>query len=66
MATTGKLGLAGMQERGQLIGGKVRITSEPSKGTTVSAEIPNQEKDTDQSKRHLDDFGSLIAHISEN
>jgi PAS domain S-box-containing protein len=66
IAATGKLGLAGMQERGQLIGGKVRIISEPGKGTTISAEIPNRQKGTDQLKGNLDDFESLISRVSGN
>ena len=40
LATVGKLGLAGMQERTRLIGGKLTIHSEPDKGTTVAAEVP--------------------------
>lgn len=36
----GRLGLAGMQERIQLIGGKLRIESTPDKGTTVTIEAP--------------------------
>jgi len=35
LAALGKLGLAGMQERVQLIGGQLKITSNPGKGTTV-------------------------------
>jgi len=38
--TVSKLGLVGMQERAQLIGGKLAIQSEPGKGTTVTIEIP--------------------------
>jgi two-component system sensor histidine kinase DegS len=37
---TGKLGLAGMQERAQLIRGKLKLKSEPGKGTTVTLEFP--------------------------
>jgi len=40
LATVGKLGLAGMQERAQLIRGKLVIQSELGKGTTVTAEVP--------------------------
>jgi PAS domain S-box-containing protein len=36
----GRLGLAGMQERIQLVGGSLKITSEPSSGTTVVIEAP--------------------------
>ena len=40
LASVGKLGLAGMQERAQLIGGKLTLQSEPGKGTTVTVEAP--------------------------
>lgn len=36
----GKLGLAGMQERVQLLGGNLTLMSELGKGTTVSVEVP--------------------------
>jgi PAS domain S-box-containing protein len=36
----GRLGLAGMQERIQLVGGSLRIESEPGDGTTVVIEAP--------------------------
>ena len=37
---TGKLGLAGMEERARLLNGSIKIESEPGKGTTVMVEIP--------------------------
>jgi signal transduction histidine kinase len=40
LTPTGKLGLAGMQERVQLLGGTVRLESGPGKGTKVSVEAP--------------------------
>ena len=40
LTVAGKLGLAGMQERAQLIGGRLRLESEPGKGTTVTLEVP--------------------------
>jgi len=40
LTPTGKLGLAGMQERVQLLGGTVRLESEPGKGTRLSVEAP--------------------------
>ncbi|MFC1864597.1 PAS domain S-box protein [Chloroflexota bacterium] len=40
LAAGGKLGLAGMEERAQLIGGRLRLQSKPGKGTTVTAEAP--------------------------
>jgi PAS domain S-box-containing protein len=38
----GKLGLAGMHERARLLGGTVKVQSEPGKGTEVTVEIPNK------------------------
>jgi two-component system sensor histidine kinase DegS len=40
LTVAGKLGLAGMQERAQLIGGKLILKSAPGKGTTVTLEFP--------------------------
>ena len=40
LAQSGKLGLAGMQERAKLIGGKLTIKSRPGRGTTVTLELP--------------------------
>jgi two-component system sensor histidine kinase DegS len=40
LAVAGKLGLAGMRERAQLIGGRLKLQSEPGKGTTVTLEVP--------------------------
>ena len=37
---SGKLGLIGMQERVQHIGGKLTLQSKPGKGTTVVVEVP--------------------------
>jgi len=42
LASIGKLGLIGMQERARLIGGKLTVQSEAGKGTTVTAEVPIQ------------------------
>lgn len=36
----GKLGLIGMDERARLLGGNLRIKSEPGKGTTIEIEAP--------------------------
>lgn len=36
----GKLGLTGMQERAQLLGGTLKLKSEPGQGTTVIVETP--------------------------
>jgi two-component system sensor histidine kinase DegS len=40
LTLAGKLGLAGMQERAQLIGGSLKLQSTPGKGTTVTMEFP--------------------------
>jgi len=40
LAKQGKLGLAGMQERVQLLGGKMDVQSEPGKGTTITVDVP--------------------------
>jgi signal transduction histidine kinase len=40
LAKDGKLGLAGMQERAKLLGGELKIESQPDKGTVVTVEAP--------------------------
>lgn len=40
LAVAGKLGLVGMRERAQLLGGTVAVQSELGKGTTVIIEVP--------------------------
>jgi len=40
LASVGKLGLAGMEERARLVGGKLTLESEPGKSTTVTVEVP--------------------------
>lgn len=40
LASIGKLGLAGMQERALLIGGRLGLQSELGKGTTITVEVP--------------------------
>jgi PAS domain S-box-containing protein len=40
LAKQGKLGLAGMQERVQLVGGTMQVESEPGKGTMITVEAP--------------------------
>jgi len=37
---SGKLGLAGMQERARLLGGTLEVMSTPGKGTTLVVEVP--------------------------
>jgi signal transduction histidine kinase len=40
LAKQDKLGLAGMQERAQLVGGILMVQSKPGKGTTITVEAP--------------------------
>jgi len=40
LAKNGKLGLTGMQERAQLVGGTLTIQSQPGKGTSITVELP--------------------------
>jgi PAS domain S-box-containing protein len=40
LARDGKLGLAGMQERAQLVGGTLTVHSEPSRGSSITVELP--------------------------
>jgi two-component system sensor histidine kinase DegS len=40
LANVGKLGLAGMEERARLVGGRLTLESEPGKGTTITVEVP--------------------------
>ena len=42
LASAGKLGLAGIQERARLIGGTVTVQSKLGAGTTVTVEVPLQ------------------------
>jgi signal transduction histidine kinase len=42
-ARTGSLGLAGMQERAALLGGELKVESQPGQGTTVRMSIPAPE-----------------------
>jgi len=39
-SSMGKLGLAGMQERIQLLGGSISVQSMPGRGTTIVVEVP--------------------------
>ncbi len=40
LAKDSKLGLAGMQERAQLLGGSLTVESQPNRGTTITIELP--------------------------
>ena len=39
LAGAGKLGLLGMQERAQLLGGSLKVSSHPGRGTRVTLEL---------------------------
>jgi two-component system sensor histidine kinase DegS len=41
LAKEGKLGLVGMQERVQLVGGNLTVESQPDKGTSITIETPS-------------------------
>jgi signal transduction histidine kinase len=40
LASLGKLGLTGMEERARLLGGTLKVQSKPGEGTTITAELP--------------------------
>ena len=40
LAKDGKLGLTGMQERANLVGGTLIVQSQPDKGTSITVELP--------------------------
>ncbi|MFH1169528.1 MAG: sensor histidine kinase, partial [Chloroflexota bacterium] len=40
LARDGKLGLAGMQERAQLLGATLSVQSQPGKGSSITVELP--------------------------
>jgi signal transduction histidine kinase len=40
MKGNGRLGLLGMRERLEMVGGKFSVASQPGQGTTVTAQIP--------------------------
>lgn len=42
LARNGRLGIAGMGERAHLLGGSLKIQTEPGRGTTVTVEVPAQ------------------------
>jgi len=48
LARDGKLGLAGMQERAQLVGGTLTVQSQPGKGTSIVIEIHSQHNSSSQ------------------
>ena len=50
---SGQLGLLGMQERAELLGGKLEVQSSSEKGTTVMVSIPTSEGISEVSSHHL-------------
>lgn len=51
-SASSQLGLLGMQERAELLGGKLEVQSSPEKGTTVIVSIPIPEGISEVSDRH--------------
>jgi signal transduction histidine kinase len=51
LVTLGKLGLIGMDERAQSLGGTLTLQSRPGEGTTILADIPVQPGHDQQSER---------------
>ena len=49
LAVSGKLGLTGMQERAQLIGARIDLSSAPNQGTTLKVELPLSSSATEHS-----------------
>ncbi len=45
---TGRLGLVGIRERAEMLGGSLVIESEPGRGTTIFVEAPNDVANTDR------------------
>ncbi len=45
---SGRLGLIGMQERVEMLGGRLTVESEPGEGTTVVAEVPCADPNPDR------------------
>ena len=46
----GRLGILGMKERVQLLGGTIRIESSPGEGTSISIQLPFEEPETELSR----------------
>jgi two-component system NarL family sensor kinase len=47
-----RMGLQGMEERGNLLNGKLRIQSRLGEGTRISVEVPYKEKRVGSEKKH--------------
>jgi two-component system sensor histidine kinase NreB len=45
------LGLIGMRERAEALGGTLSITSEPGKGSSITVTVPDYLTDDQQSRR---------------
>jgi signal transduction histidine kinase len=52
-STNGRLGLMGIQERAELLGGKLELQSVSEKGTTVTVTIPILKGIYEVPDRHL-------------
>jgi signal transduction histidine kinase len=53
LSTIGKLGLLGMKERTELLGGKLEILSTSEKGTTIAVSIPNPQPSVSPQKSEI-------------
>ena len=51
-AKKGKLGLLGMRERLEMVGGNFTVTSAPGKGTTILAQVPLMDRSSGEEKPH--------------
>jgi glucose-6-phosphate-specific signal transduction histidine kinase len=49
-----RMGLRSMEERVKLLGGDMRIRSQPGKGTRISIEVPYREKKSGTKEENTD------------
>lgn len=61
LAASGRLGILGMQERAALLGGELKIRSEPGVGTTVVATVPARSEVSGQTQEGRQDERSQSA-----
>ena len=52
--TSGQLGLISMQERAELLGGRLEIKSSPGNGTRVNASVPVADSLVDVGKNRVE------------
>ena len=58
LAQTGHLGLVGMQERVEMLGGRLTIESAAGTGSTIVVEVPNGNSDSDRRRSQFDSHGA--------